>query len=67
VLIVSAMGGSAFNAAAGFLTDESSMAGLRKLLPAGGKFPYFEALVRVKGRSAQARDATVVICRRARV
>jgi hypothetical protein len=67
VLIVSATGGSAFNAAGAFLSDEEAMANLRKRL--GGDqaaFPPFEALIRVKGRSAQPRDATVVICRPAR-
>ena len=65
VLIVSATGGSAFNAAAGFLSDETAMANLRQMLPAGDRktFPFFEALVRVKGRSAQTRDATVAVCR----
>jgi hypothetical protein len=64
VLIVSATGGSAFNAAGAFLSDEEAMASLRKRL--GGDqaaFENFEALIRVKGRSAQPRDATVVICR----
>jgi hypothetical protein len=63
VLIVSATGGSAFNAAAAFLADESAMSNLRKRLPGTGPFPHFEALVRVKGRSTQPRDAVVVICR----
>ena len=67
VLIVSATGGSAFNAAGAFLSDEDAMASLRKSL--GGErtaFPNFEALIRVKGRSAQPRDATIVISRPAR-
>jgi len=65
VLIVSSTGGSAINAGADFLSDEPALAALRKKLPSARDhaFPYFEALVRVKGRSAQPRDATVVICR----
>jgi hypothetical protein len=63
VLIVSATGGSAFNAAAAFLADEAAMSNLRRRLPGTGPFPHFEALVRVKGRSTQPRDAVVVICR----
>jgi hypothetical protein len=66
VLIVSATGGSAFNAGAAFLADESAMSNLRKRLPGTGPFPRFEALVRVKGRSTQPRDAVVVVCRPAR-
>jgi len=64
VLIVSATGGSAFNAAGAFLSDEDAMANLRKVLGGGQTaFPNFEALIRVKGRSAQPRDATIVIAR----
>jgi hypothetical protein len=65
VLLVSATGGSAFNAAASFLGDEPAMQQLRKSLPAknDNAFPYFEALIRVKGRSSLPRDASVVICR----
>jgi hypothetical protein len=66
VLIVSATGGSAFNAAAGFLADESAMANLRRMLPAGNAFPHFEALLQVKGRSAQPHDAVIAVCRPAR-
>jgi hypothetical protein len=65
VLIVTATGGSAFNAAADFLGDEPAMARLRHSLPAGkdASFPYFEALVRVKGRSSLPKDAVVVVSR----
>jgi hypothetical protein len=65
VLIVSATGGSALNAAASFLADEAAMANLHTRLPAakGSGFPYFEALVRVKGRSTLPKDGEVVICR----
>ena len=68
VLIVSATGGSAYNAAAGFLADETAMSNLRKQLPSTDArgFPYFESLIRVKGRSAQPRDAAIVVCRRVR-
>jgi hypothetical protein len=65
VLIVTGTGGSAMTACSGFLADEQAVSGLRRSLPAGaGKgFPYFEALIKVKGRSASVRDATVVVCR----
>jgi hypothetical protein len=65
VLVVGSTGGSAINAGAEFLADEQALAALRKKLPAtqDQAFPYFEALVRIKGRSAQPRDAAVVICR----
>jgi hypothetical protein len=65
VLIIAGTGGSAVNAGAGFLADESSVAALRRRLPAtqNGLFPPFEALIRVKGRSALPRDATIVVCR----
>jgi len=65
VLIISATGGSAFNAAAEFLGDEDAMARLRAALPpsSDGAFPFFEALVRVKGRSSLPRDAVVVVSR----
>jgi hypothetical protein len=65
VLIVSATGGSAYSAAAAFLADEAAMANLRHQLPStnSGAFSYFEALIRVKGRSAQPRDAVIVISR----
>jgi len=68
VLIVSATGGSAFNAAVDFLADEPVMNALRKSLPPAkdNTFPYFEALVRVKGRSSLPRDAVVAISRPAR-
>jgi hypothetical protein len=65
VLIISGTGGSAINAGADFLADESSMAALRKRLPASADrpFPHFEALIQVKGRSSVPRDATVLLCR----
>jgi hypothetical protein len=65
VLIITGTGGSAVSAGADFLADESSMAALRRSLPAkqNGHFPPFEALIRVKGRSALPRDAAIVMCR----
>jgi hypothetical protein len=62
---LSARGASAINAGAGVLADEQALAALRKRLPATKDqvFPYFEALVRIKGRSVQPSDAAVVICR----
>jgi hypothetical protein len=65
VLIISGTGGSAINAGADFLADEPSVAALRAKLPASKEkaFPYFEALIKVKGRSSLPRDATIVICR----
>jgi hypothetical protein len=64
-LVVTGTGGSAVNAGADFLADEQSMAALRRRLPGGpgSEFPDFEALIKVKGRGATPRDATIVICR----
>jgi hypothetical protein len=66
VLIVAGTGGSSISGGADFLSDESSIADLRKQLSAtqSSPFPYFEALIRVEGRSATARNATIVLCRR---
>jgi hypothetical protein len=61
VLIVSATGGSAMNAAADFLADNTSMSSLEAELGSGR--PYFEALIRMTGRSALPRDAAIVFCR----
>lgn len=65
VLLVAATGGSATNAAADFLADDRALRELRNRLPAGGskEFPPFEALVRAQGRTGNARDIAVVICR----
>jgi hypothetical protein len=65
VLIVAGTGGSAVNAAADFLGDEEAVESLRRALPAvtGNRFPYFEALIRVKRRSSVPRDATLALCR----
>jgi hypothetical protein len=60
VLIVSGTGGSALNAAADFLADESAIQALEAKAGAG---PYFEALIRLTGRSTLPRDASLVIVR----
>lgn len=65
VLLISATGGSATNAAADFLTDERALDDLRGRLPAGrsAEFPPFEALVRAQARTGSTRNAAVVFCR----
>jgi hypothetical protein len=65
VLLVSATGGSATNAAADFLADEGALRDLRVRLSAlaSQEFPPFEALVRAQGRSASMREVAVVVCR----
>jgi len=65
VVIVTSTGGSAMTACSDFLADEQSISGLRRSLAgaAGQGFPYFEALIKVKGRSASPRDTTVVVSR----
>jgi hypothetical protein len=52
-------------ACSGFLADEQALSELRRNLPvaAGKGFPYFEALIKVKARSASQRDSTVVLSR----
>jgi hypothetical protein len=68
VLLVSATGGSATNAAADFLADERGLHELRGRLPAGNSaaFPPFEALVKAQSRSGTAREVSIVFCRLAR-
>lgn len=65
VLIISATGGSSITGGADFLADEGALAELRGRL--GGArdkpFPYFEALIRVAGRSASPRNSTIVLAR----
>jgi hypothetical protein len=65
VLILSASGGSAMNAAGDFLADNDAVARLKNQLPKlqGNKLPNFEALLRVKSRSRLPRDTSIVICR----
>jgi hypothetical protein len=59
VLIVSATGGSAMNAAADYLADDHAVSQL------SGKISgrYFEALIKLTGRSALPRDASIVLAR----
>jgi hypothetical protein len=65
VLIVSGTGGHAMGAAADFLGDEQGVSQLLAALHAtkGRPFPYFEALLRVTGRSTMTRDTAIVLCR----
>jgi len=61
VLIVSGTGGSAMNAAADYLADDRAISGLRARV--GSEGPYFEALIRLTGRSTLPRDASMIVCR----
>jgi hypothetical protein len=65
VLLVSATGGSATNAAADFLANEKALRDLRGQLPRGktAEFPPFETLVKAQSRSGGTRDVSVVLCR----
>lgn len=65
VLLISATGGSATNAAADFLADERTLRDLRHSLPSTSdrSFPPFEALVRAGSRSSSPRDVSMVFCR----
>lgn len=65
ILILSSSGGSALSAAGDFLTRGDSVAGIKALLPRAprGRFPYFEALLRVKSHSRIPRGTSIVICR----
>jgi hypothetical protein len=65
VLIISATGGTAMNAALDFLSDEHSMGQLRSQLAQNktGAFPYFETLIRVGSRNTLPRDVNIVIAR----
>lgn len=65
VLILCGTGGSAISAGADFLADERAVSQLRNRLPASkdGRFPYFEALLRISSRSALPRNVALVICR----
>ena len=66
VLILSSSGGAAMDAAADFLSEESSVRTLRSLLLEGtkGGWPYFEALIKINTRSSLPKDMSVLICRR---
>jgi hypothetical protein len=65
VLLISATGGAAISACGDFLNDEQAVSTLRARLPNSddSAFPYFEALLRVKARSALPRDTSIVLCR----
>jgi hypothetical protein len=65
VLIISATGGNATNAALDFLSDEHLMEQLRAQLAQNksGAFPYFETLIRVGSRNTLPRDVSIVIAR----
>jgi hypothetical protein len=65
ILIISATGGTATNAALDFLSDEHSMEQLRSQLAQSkaGAFPYFEALIRIGSRNTLPRDVNIVIAR----
>ena len=68
VLIVSATGGTAMNAAIDFLNDEHSIEELRSQLapnpPKSAPTPNFEVLIRTSRRNTVPRDASIVIARR---
>jgi hypothetical protein len=68
VLIVSATGGTAMNAAIDFLNDEHSIEELRSQLapnlPKSAPTPNFEVLIRTSSRNTVPRDASIVIARR---
>ena len=66
VLIISSSGGAAMEAAADFLSEESSVATLRSSLLQGAKgdLPYFEVLIKINTRSSLPKDMSVLICRR---
>jgi hypothetical protein len=65
VLLISATGGATITACGDFLSDEQAVSGLHRRLAGASekRFPYFEALLRVKGRSTLPRDINIVLCR----
>jgi hypothetical protein len=65
VLTVAGTGGSAINSGIAFLSDERSLSDLRKKFGAAANrpFPYFELLLRVKGRTASVSDTRIEIVR----
>jgi hypothetical protein len=65
VLTIAGTGGSAINSGIAFLSDERSLSDLRKRFGAAANrpFPYFELLLRVKGRTASVSDARIEIVR----
>jgi hypothetical protein len=68
VLIISATGGTAMNAAIDFLNDEHSIEELRSQLapnaPKSAPTPNFEVLIRTSSRNTVPRDASIVVARR---
>jgi len=64
-LLISATGGSTMAACSEFLTNEQAVSALHQRLPGSSDtlFPPFEALLRIKGRSTQPRDISVVLSR----
>ena len=68
VLVVSATGGTAMNAALDFLCDEHSLTELRsQLAPKSAvtsQLPYFELLLRVSGRNTLPRNSGIILLRR---
>ena len=68
VLIISATGGSAMNAAMDFLCDESAMKQVRTQLAPGTKLdaamPNFEVLIRASSRSNLPRNTSVLVVRK---
>ena len=69
VLIFAATGGSAANAGADFLADEASLSAVFARLKgtSGQPFPYFELLLRVKGRGSPPKEAIIEVCRTPRL
>ncbi len=65
VLMISATGGSTMTACSDFLTDEQAVAALHRRLTGASdtRFPYFEALLRIKGRATLPRDINLLVCR----
>jgi hypothetical protein len=67
VLLLSATGGSALSTAIEFLTDEPSVRRLRSQLGgstgSGEGFGWFEALLKVNGRSRRPEEVSLAICR----
>jgi hypothetical protein len=65
ILIISATGGTAMNAALDFLSEEHSMEQLRSQLDQNKAkaFPYFETLIRIGSRNTLPRDVNIVVAR----
>ena len=65
ILIISATGGTAMNAALDFLSEEHSMEQLRSQIAQNKAkaFPYFETLIRIGSRNTLPRDVNIVMAR----